>query len=247
MNLNKTAELSAHSKNISQMFDKISRRYDFLNRLLSFRQDVKWRRIMIHRLPQALPPSQGVLVDVATGTGDVVFQTSKLRPDYKEFWGIDISPGMLQVAEQRKGTEFEGLSHKAVEFRWGSAEDVPLQSDLADALTISFGLRNVDDRNKALADFLRVLKPSGKLLVLEFFEPSQKWMGILFHMYFHYILPVIGGIFSDKKAYQYLPNSVKSMPSGNQFKSQMENLGFGQVKETRFLFGAVRLFEASKK
>jgi demethylmenaquinone methyltransferase / 2-methoxy-6-polyprenyl-1,4-benzoquinol methylase len=240
-------ELSEKSKTVQQMFDKISGTYDFLNKLLSFRQDVAWRKSLVRNLPTSSHfasenlNSKLTLVDVACGTGDVLFAAQKHRSDYSLFKGFDISEGMLTCGRKRSQ-----LISAKMSFQQANAEKLPLENSSAHAVSISFGLRNVDNRMAALSEFYRVLKPGGKLLVLEFFQSKNTLFAKIFEFYFKQVLPKIGGLFSDKTAYAYLPQSVSTMPSSSEFIRQLENVGFNEVKETLWLSGATRLFIANK-
>jgi demethylmenaquinone methyltransferase/2-methoxy-6-polyprenyl-1,4-benzoquinol methylase len=223
---------------IAAMFDRVAPKYDFLNRLLSAQQDQRWRRRMVQRLP--LSPG-GVLLDVATGTGDVLIAAAKAHPEYKTFVGVDISPGMLSLAGPK--AKAAGLN---AEFRVMSATELAFSDASVDAVTISFGLRNVVDKDKALAEFKRVLKPGGKLLILEFFTPKTGLLGRLFQFYFHAVLPRIGALFSDRDAYTYLPRSVGSFWSREELRTKLYREGFIIEDEDSFLFGGCRLVGARK-
>jgi demethylmenaquinone methyltransferase/2-methoxy-6-polyprenyl-1,4-benzoquinol methylase len=232
-------ELSPKSQQIQKMFDTISPKYDFLNRLLSFRQDVRWRNYLVKSLPK-VPDKNGVLYDVACGTGDVVTACLKKRMDYRTFIGFDISQGMLNHAIER-----DKLNQ--IRFVQASAESLPTPEESAHCVTIAFGLRNVDNREKALKEFHRVLKKDGCLIVLEFFPSQNSFFKRIFQFYFKTILPFVGGLFSDKKAYNYLPNSVETMPSALEFKSLLEKSNFYQVESRGWLSGSTMIFKCMKK
>lgn len=249
MERNPEPRLSEKSLHVQRMFDTIAPSYDFLNRLLSFRQDVRWRNALIAALPTEASGA-GTLYDVACGTGDVILQTLSRRNDYATFRGFDISAGMLRRAEER----FQGVVERstplgkpiACTFTQASAENLPADDAAADAVSIAFGLRNVDDRGRALRDFFRCLKPGGALLVLEFFRADVSAFAHLFDFYFRHVLPKIGGLVSDREAYEYLPRSVSTMPAADEFTAQLEATGFNAVSETKWLSGGVRLFVARK-
>jgi demethylmenaquinone methyltransferase/2-methoxy-6-polyprenyl-1,4-benzoquinol methylase len=223
---------------VAAMFDRISKRYDFLNRLLSLRQDVRWRNHLVACTPQKI---NGVFVDVATGTGDVALTVGQIRPEYTRIVGVDISEGMLSFARTKtpsEDTRFEWLTM--------SAESLQLPNQSADALSISFGLRNVVDKSKALSEFSRVLKPQGHLMILEFFTPTTGIFAALFQWYFHRVLPVIGKLLSEKEAYEYLPKSVASFYSPKELREELKKRGFSIITEKNFLFGACRLVHSKK-
>jgi demethylmenaquinone methyltransferase/2-methoxy-6-polyprenyl-1,4-benzoquinol methylase len=226
---------------IAAMFNRIAPRYDFLNRLLSAKQDQRWRKLMIAELPYQ---PDGLLVDMATGTGDVALQAAREHIEYRTIQGVDISEGMLKLAEKKARTM--GLADR-VAWQVGSAEHIHVDSSSADAVTISFGLRNVVDKQRAILEFSRILKPGGKLLILEFFTPESTTLARLFQFYFHHVLPKIGSLFSDKSAYEYLPKSVASFYSSSELTQVLADAGLSVYKSKSFLFGSCRLVGAVKK
>jgi demethylmenaquinone methyltransferase/2-methoxy-6-polyprenyl-1,4-benzoquinol methylase len=230
--------LSEKSKQIQKMFDKISKRYNFLNRLLSFGQDTRWRNKLLKSIPLQANKN-GVLYDVACGTGDVILAVCKKREDFAKIIGFDISSGMLNQSKLRNCSPM-------VQHIQASAEHLPVEKESADCVTIAFGLRNVDNRENALKEFNRVLKKDGILLVLEFFPAQNSFFKNLFNFYFKKILPTIGGIFSDKDAYSYLPDSVKSMPSASEFAVLLKQNGFMDIKSHSWLSGSTMLFICRK-
>lgn len=232
--------MSKQELSIAEMFDRIAFRYDFLNSLLSMRQDKRWRAKLVSWLPQK---ENARLLDVACGTGDILQSTLRGRSDYTEFVGADISQEMLKLADKKLREEFHSQK-KPLTLKHMSAEQLELAEHSFDALTIGFGLRNVQDKEKALGEFHRVLKAGASLFVLEFFNVRKGLMYHLFRFYFHYILPFIGGLFSDKKAYTYLPKSVETFYSLEEFKPVLERNGFQFIRSKVFLWGACVLVEA---
>jgi demethylmenaquinone methyltransferase/2-methoxy-6-polyprenyl-1,4-benzoquinol methylase len=226
---------------IAKMFDRISGKYDFLNHLLSARQDVRWRNILVSMVPYR---SNGTFLDMATGTGDVLLTVAKKHPEYTTFVGGDISKGMLSLAEKKSNANKN--SHPAIEWREMSAENIQMQDASCDCLSISFGLRNVVNKENALKEFGRVLKLSGTLLILEFFTPESGFISRSFLFYFHKILPIIGRVFSEKEAYNYLPKSVASFYSPSELRDALSRHGFVVERERQFLFGSCRLVKAIK-
>lgn len=227
---------------IEAMFDRIAYRYDFMNSLLSFQQDKRWRKYLARQLPEGESLS---LLDIATGTGDIICTISQRRQDYVNFTGTDISKGMLSLAK-KKLSEEKSLEKKSLQLDIMSAEELKFSSETFDAITFSFGLRNVNDKKKALRECFRVLKPGASLLILEFFNSSSGFMSWIFNFYFHYILPFVGGIFSDKKAYSYLPKSVESFYTLEEFGKIISPIGFQRKDQKVFLWGACALVHLQK-
>lgn len=226
---------------IAAMFDRVAPRYDLLNRLLSARQDQRWRR----RLTKMIPfRPEGRYLDVATGTGDVLVAAAHAHDEYGAFVGVDISSEMLVRAEEK--ARQHGIKGKT-EFRRLNAENLaPLASESFDCLSISFGLRNVVRREAALKEFHRVLAPGGVMLILEFFLPKKGLLARLFQLYFHGFLPLVGGLLSDKAAYRYLPESVGSFYEAAALREVLYKIGFKVDQEVSFLFGSCRLVRAVK-
>lgn len=236
-----TIQSPKSEQRIAAMFDLIAPKYDLLNALLSFRQDRRWRKLLARKVPER---KGGTLLDCATGTGDVLLECYSQHKEYAHFVGADISQQMLSIAENKAAARL--LKKSKVSFKKFSAEQIDMPESSCDAVSISFGLRNVVDRDKALAEFARVLKPGGRLLILEFFEPDPGLWAKLFTFYFHHILPKIGGLISDKKAYTYLPQSVGSFYHPDVLKKKLRKVGLSEVRERTFLFGSCRLIWADK-
>lgn len=250
-------ELSGQALAVQQMFDRIAPRYDLLNRLLSFRQDVKWRRTLVRRLPTLSPQQQGghqeasgaaapegcSLLDLACGTGDVVSEVMARRPDYGRIVGFDLSREMLSRAALRLAPGDRGVRGPALQWIQGTATRLPFADQSFDAVTMAFGLRNVDDRASALAEMARVVRPGGRVFILEFFPLPASIMGFLFEFYFKRVLPLIGGLVSDGQAYRYLPDSVASMPTLRAFCQQVTGAGLQVTGTTSWLFGGCCLVE----
>jgi len=213
------------------MFDRIAGRYDLLNRLLSAGTDVRWRRACVDLLELRGPAR---LLDLATGTADLLVEALQRDASHRGI-GVDLSEQMLRrgAAKLRR----RGLESRAG-LAAGDAESLPLPSASFDAATIGFGIRNVGDQSAALAELRRVLRPGGRLVVLEFSVPPG-WRGELYRRYFHRILPRIGALVSgDAAAYSYLPASVECFPAPEAFAALMERAGFIAVR-WRLLTGGI--------
>jgi demethylmenaquinone methyltransferase / 2-methoxy-6-polyprenyl-1,4-benzoquinol methylase len=196
---------------VKKMFDDIAFRYDFLNRFLSAGIDIGWRKKALGKLKNLHPKK---VLDVATGTGDFAIECSKiLHPD--EIIGIDISEGMLELG--RKKVAKLGLSDK-IRLLNGDSEAILFPENTFDAVTVAFGVRNFENLEKGLLEIQRVLKPGGKLVVLEFSRPSMPVIRKLYRLYMKFITPNIGKFISrNKNAYQYLNDSVQQFPEKQNF------------------------------
>lgn len=234
-------EHSSDSKKqqIEQMFDNISPKYDFLNRSLSLGIDVWWRKKMMRELKGI---SLNQVLDIATGTADVALATSKLNPN--SIIGVDISEGMLSVG--RIKVEKKGLS-SLIKLQKADSENLPFSENQFDAITVAFGVRNFEHLSKGLDEMCRVLKPGGKLVILEFSRPRIFPVKQLYDFYFRYFCPWWGKVVSkDNSAYKYLYDSVSAFPEGEQFLSIAQQSRFKQLKAQRLTFGIVSLYTATK-
>ena len=207
-------------KQVAAMFDKIAFRYDFLNRFLSGGVDIKWRKRAIAEL-KTVHPKQ--ILDVATGTGDMALLLTKYL-DPEKVIGIDISEGMLEHARQK--VEKQKLKGK-IEVRPGDSEAIKFPNNTFDAVTVAFGVRNFEHLQQGLAEMFRVLKPGGKLVVLEFSKPKQRWFKGLYNLYMNIVAPQAGKwLTKNKDAYQYLTKSVKAFPDGHEFLHILKQTGY---------------------
>ncbi|MFO7932348.1 MAG: bifunctional demethylmenaquinone methyltransferase/2-methoxy-6-polyprenyl-1,4-benzoquinol methylase UbiE [Thermodesulfobacteriota bacterium] len=226
---------------VKNMFGAIAPKYDFLNRLLSLRQDVYWRRKMIESISV---PQQARILDAACGTGDVIGEILKQKKAPVAA-GMDFSVEMLEIA-RRKGLK----SGRGRGFHLVAADllSPPFASESFDAVTIAFGIRNVTARQKALEGFLDLLRPGGTLAVLELATPSGAMLRRLYLIYFTRILPAVGGMFSkNMRAYKYLPASVLHFPQPAEFACLMGRAGFEDVKWLPLTAGIATLYTGHKK
>ncbi len=222
---------------IRDMFSAIAPRYDFLNRLLSLGIDRGWRRTLTR---MALKNDTAAILDVACGTGDVSLALRRKVPAAR-IVGLDFSQAMLDLAAVKIEQEQAGIELVAA-----SAEELPFPATDFDLLTIAFGIRNVVDKKKALGEFYRVLKPQGRLAVLEFSQPDYAWFRVPYNFYFFKILPLIGGLFVKRSAYRYLPDSVAKFPSRDEFVSWLKDAGFSNCRYHSLTFGIATLYLAEK-
>ncbi|MFT5125833.1 MAG: demethylmenaquinone methyltransferase/2-methoxy-6-polyprenyl-1,4-benzoquinol methylase [Verrucomicrobiales bacterium] len=221
--LNQEASPSRHE--VWKMFDRIAPRYDVLNRALSMRQDVTWRKKMTRYLPDG---EDLELLDLATGTADQILFLLKSTKRIKRAVGMDLSEGMLAVGEVKVGAS---PWKEQIQLQVGNTMDIPAEDASFDVATISFGIRNASDVNKGLTEMHRVLRTGGRALILECSVPGNPFIRALYLMYFRHVLPFVGGLVSgDAKAYKYLNKTVETFPCGQAFASLMEQAGFTHVQ-----------------
>jgi demethylmenaquinone methyltransferase / 2-methoxy-6-polyprenyl-1,4-benzoquinol methylase len=220
---------------VSDMFNHIAFRYDFLNRLLSGGTDMYWRKRAIGELIMLQPEN---ILDVATGTADMAIMMSKyLSP--KKIIGIDISEGMLDLG--RKKIAKLDLQQK-ISLQQGDSEALNFPDASFDAITVAFGVRNFEQLERGLLEMKRVLRPGGKLVVLEFSKPKQKVFRKLCQIYMGYIAPALVQLFSKKQAYQYLNKSVQAFPEGEAFLDIMHGAGFTQTYQKPLSLGISTIY-----
>ena len=230
---------TSKKEQIAAMFNGISSKYDFLNHFLSFGIDILWRKRAIQTLKKNQPK---LILDIATGTGDFAIEALSLKP--RKIIGIDISEGMLSVG--RKKLIKRNLTNK-IELLTGDSEALPFEDNLFDAIIVSFGVRNFENLEKGLSDMLRVLKPGGKLVILEFSKPKSFPFKQIYQFYFRWILPEIGKLISkDGAAYTYLPDSVEAFPDGDNFLNILTKIGFQKSQCTPLTLGISSIYSGSK-
>lgn len=231
---------AAKKEQVADMFNNISKTYDFLNHFMSLGVDILWRKKAIAELKKLKPQ---MILDVATGTGDFAFEAIKILNPAKII-GVDISRGMLDVAEEKINNR--GLADK-FEVRLGDSEKLLFDDNTFDAVTVAFGVRNYENLEQGLSDMFRVLKPGGKIVVLEFSRPQKFPVKQLYNFYFNSITPAIGKIFSkDNSAYKYLPESVAAFPDGRNFLNLMHKAGFSDTKYQPLTFGISSIYTGVK-
>jgi len=233
--------MNEKQQTIVGMFDKIAPTYDIANRILSFGTDISWRK---EGIKKALELGGNIanpqVLDVATGTGDMLVFWKRAVGESGRYVGVDPSVGMLEVAKQK--VEFAS-------FHEGYAQKLPFEDGKFDFLSISYGFRNVTEKEDAVVEFARVLKPDGRLLILEFAKnESKNPFRIAAQWYVKKVLPLLGGIISGNlSAYQYLPNSIEGFMSRNEICALLEKKGF-EVEVTKdFSFGVSSLIIARRK
>ena len=224
------------------MFDKISCKYDLLNKVLSLGIDRKWRAKALSLL---LPVKPVDMLDVATGTGDMAFMAEQILSP-KAITGIDLSAGMLEVAIKRLSAS-KKESATSIKFLKGDAENLPFENDSFDAATVTFGVRNFGDLHQGLKEMQRVLRPGAPIVVLEFTKPRIFPFRQLFDIYFRHILPLIGSWTSgDGRAYKYLYESVQAFPDYDAFNKELLKAGFERPSYTTLSLGICAIYIAYK-
>lgn len=225
---------------VEHMFDAISPKYDLLNRAFSLGIDQGWRRKVI-RLVKQEPVAR--LLDVATGTADLAILAAR-RSAAGEVVGVDISEGMLRHGRQK--VKAAALDARVTLQRADSAA-LPFADGSFDAVTVAFGVRNFEDLEKGLREMLRVLRPGGRLFVLEFSKPRRAPMKQLFRFYFHRVMPAVGRVVSrDSAAYTYLPQSVDAFPEGADFLRILERCGGREARARPLTGGIATLYTARR-
>ncbi len=224
---------------VATMFNNISHKYDFLNHFLSLGIDILWRKKAVRMLAPHQPKK---ILDIATGTADFAIEALKLNPD--EIIGIDISEGMLNVGKEK--IKKKGVDN-IISLELGDSENLRFEDAYFDAYTVAFGVRNFENLEKGLTEMLRVLKPNGSGVILEFSKPRKFPIKQLYNFYFNKILPGIGKMVSkDNAAYTYLPESVYAFPDGEDFVQLLTKIGYKNAKATTLLFGIATIYKASK-
>jgi len=225
---------------VATMFNDIAKRYDFLNRLLSAGIDKSWRKKAIAELKEIQPKK---ILDVATGTADVALMTYKLLKPEK-ITGIDISDGMIALGKEKIAKK--GLTD-FIELQNGDSEKINYTDDFFDAVTVAFGVRNFQNLEKGLSEMLRVLKPGGKLVILEFSKPCNTMFKSFYKFYMKIIAPKAGRMFAkNKDAYKYLNDSVQAFPEREQFTAIMKNAGYKNVYYKQLSLGICCVYCGSK-
>ncbi|MTI38086.1 bifunctional demethylmenaquinone methyltransferase/2-methoxy-6-polyprenyl-1,4-benzoquinol methylase UbiE [Fulvivirga lutimaris] len=230
---------SGKKQQVAEMFNNISKNYDFLNHFLSLGIDILWRKKAIRLLKKDQPKH---ILDIATGTGDFAIEALALKPE--KIVGVDISEGMLSVGrEKMKKKGYDDV----IELQLGDSEKLLFDDNTFDAVIVAFGVRNFENLEKGLADMNRVIKKGGKAVILEFSKPNKFPFKQLYNFYFKAILPKIGKVISkDNAAYTYLPESVEAFPDGKKFLEVLEKTGFKNTQCKSLTFGVSSIYIGEK-
>jgi len=234
------SEEGSKKEQVSEMFDHIAPRYDFMNRFLSAGIDISWRRKAINQFKKDQPKT---ILDVATGTGDMAIMAAKMLKPQK-IVGIDISEKMLEFG--RKKIEKEELGTK-IELLGGDGETINFPDNSFDGVMVAFGVRNFENLEKGLKEIQRVLKPGAQLIVLEFSKPVIPGVKALYNLYMGVIAPQIARWFrTNKKAYQYLNESAKAFPDRQQFENILKQTGYSGTKWKPLSLGICCIYSGRK-
>ncbi|MGB8491135.1 MAG: bifunctional demethylmenaquinone methyltransferase/2-methoxy-6-polyprenyl-1,4-benzoquinol methylase UbiE [Bacteroidales bacterium] len=235
------SKISKDENGIGPMFDSIARRYDFLNHLLSFGVDRSWRRKTVQLISEYC--SEPRIIDVATGTGDLAIEASRIGPAMIR--GIDISERMLELA--RRKVDRKRLSGM-IEFARCDSENICFRDCTFDVAMVAFGVRNFSDPEKSLAEMRRVVKPGGLIVILEFSKPASFPFKQAYNLYFKNLLPLIGRVFSKNRgAYRYLHDSVMKFADNEEFMAILKNAGFANVRQMRLTSGVATIYSGIRQ
>ena len=230
---------SSKKSQVREMFDSISSRYDIINRIISVGLDIKWRGNIVKLLEPKKPKK---ILDVATGTGDLAIALGETQAT--EIIGIDISDRMLEIGKRKVQ---KSKWRKRIKMEIGDGEKINYPTNYFDAVTVSFGVRNFENLDKALSEIFRILQPKGELVILETAIPQGFPNNYLYKIYTQNIMPIIGAFISkDKSAYKYLYLSAKAFPFGKAFNKILEKNGFIVIKNVPQGFGVALIYHAYK-
>ena len=234
-----SGENRSRDRSVQAMFDRIAGRYDLLNRVISFRLDRRWR----HRVIEAAIADGSCILDIGTGTGDLIYEAAERLRGSGRFVGLDFAPAMLRIAHAKRNRTGSGNP----QFVLGSAMAAPFRSDVFDSAITGFVLRNVSDLSLFFAEAHRVLKPGGRFVSLDMFPPRARWFSPFYRIYFHCLMPRVGGwLARDPQAYRYLSESVRRFHAPERIAELIRETGFEKVTIQRFLGGAVCMHSARK-
>ena len=222
---------------IEKMFDAIAPDYDRMNHIMSFSIDRRWRRKAVQAIADNQEPLR--ILDVAAGTGDFAIAIAKKVHPESEIIGIDLSEKMLEVGRTKVPDN--------VHLQQGDVEALPFPDDHFDRMSVAFGIRNFEHLEQGLAEMHRVLRPGGKMVILELSYPDNSFLLWCYKLYALHFLPFIGGwISGDREAYTYLPQSILKFPKAERIVPMLERIGYRQVGVRRFTFGVCTMYKKKK-
>ncbi|MFB3896575.1 MAG: bifunctional demethylmenaquinone methyltransferase/2-methoxy-6-polyprenyl-1,4-benzoquinol methylase UbiE [bacterium] len=235
--------MNNRSEYVRNLFSSIAPTYDFLNTFLSFNQDKRWRTRVIR---EAQVPESGIVLDLCTGTGKLVFAFQEKSPA-KLVVGLDFSFEMLAVAQTMQSLISNLESRNKVSFIQADAIEIPFQDNTFDCITIAFGIRNIPDLTKLFQEMLRVTKPGGKMIALELTRPQNKIVYLFYYLYLHLYLPILGRLVSkNKTAYTYLATTISQFYDREQIKQFMHDSGWQQVNNIQLTLGITTIYVGVK-
>jgi demethylmenaquinone methyltransferase / 2-methoxy-6-polyprenyl-1,4-benzoquinol methylase len=220
---------------VREMFDRISPSYDRMNMLMSGGRDGRWRRLAVRAA--AVRPGDSA-IDVCCGTGDLAVELRRAVGPSGRVVGLDFAPQMLDVARRKS---------VAVEWVEGDALALPFQDDEFAAATVGFGVRNLADLDRGLREMARVLKPGGRLVILEITQPTRPPLSTFFSLWFDRLVPLLGSLSDEPEAYSYLPESVRSFPSPHGLAEKMDRAGFTAIHYTVLAGGIIAIHSGAKR
>lgn len=227
-------------KQVAQMFDSISGTYDGLNRVISWGADIKWREFVVKKVAEVQPRK---VLDVATGTGDLAIALTQINN--VQVVGLDISEGMLSVGREK--IQKKNLTDR-IELVHGDSENLPFPDNHFDAVTVAFGVRNFENLEKGLSEIYRVIRPGGRLVVLETSVPERFPFRQGYFIYTKFVMPTIGKIFSkDRSAYAYLSKSASAFPYGKNFRTILDQIGYNNTQYYPKTLGGVATIYTGNK
>lgn len=230
---------TAKKEQVREMFNNIAHRYDFLNRIMSLGIDRTWRTKAVNYIGEGKPE---LILDLATGTGDFAIEALRLQP--KQIIGLDLSEEMMQIGRKKAK---EHNAECILTFQQGDSENMPFADNTFDAITVGFGVRNFENLEKGLSEMLRVLKPNGRVAILEAARPMQFPFRQIFDLYYKYAMPLFGKLFSkDARAYSYLPESIHAFPEGVKFVEMLTKTGFKNTAWKPLAFGSCAFYTCEK-
>lgn len=230
----------AKKEGIRRLFNNIASDYDRLNHILSLNIDKGWRRKAVREIADHESPVK--ILDVACGTGDFTIEIAKAVTSGSEVIGVDISEGMMEI-----GKEKILKAGVAADMSVADCEALPYDNNIFDRISVGFGVRNFEHLELGLSEMFRVLKPDGKLVILELSLPSNRVIRNCYLLYFQRILPFVGGLLSgDRGAYEYLRTSVLRFPTPEKFITMLKSVGFDKIKHKSFTFGICRMYVCKK-
>lgn len=224
---------------VCRMFGRIAKRYDLSNHLLSWGIDFWWRRTLVRRVKRTNP---GNVVDLATGSGDVAFALKRKLGVRTKVQGLDFCQPMLDEAERKRRNR---NPVPAIHFGWADILDLPLESDSVDAVTVAFGIRNLENRSRGLEEIRRILRPGGKVFILEFSQP-YRWFRPFYYSYLKYVLPVLAGWITGRpEAYDYLGGTIVKFPRRRGLTLEIREAGFHDVLAIPMTLGIVSIHQGT--